>query len=178
MNVSKPLFFCSKYALSAKEIVPCSARPKRHVIFFSDVKLCTAIETNMDDSAANSKACSSKRKRGGRYCVAGAPNKRSCKNNSYTDGISMHQFPTDPVVRNKWVKFVQRHRVDFHESSVTNYTSLCSAHFEESCYTRKISLDLGEQLKRNKVLIRGSILRGIQLLPKEQIFSRIEENAK
>ena len=111
----------------------------------------------MDDSGANSKACSSKKKRGGRYCVAGAPNKRSCNNNSYTVGISMHQFPTDPVVRNKWVKFVQRHCADFHESSVTKYTSLCSAHFEESCYTRKISLAIGEQSKQNKVLIRGSI---------------------
>ena len=111
----------------------------------------------MDDSVANSKACSSKRKRGGSYCVAGAPNKRSCKNNSYTDGIGMHQFSTHLVVRNKWVKFVQRHRVDFHASSVTSYTSLCSGHFEELCYTRKIPLDLGKQLKQNKVLIRGSI---------------------
>ena len=69
----------------------------------------------------------------------------------------MHQFPKDPVVQRKWVKFVQRHRADFHESSVTKYTSLCSAHFVESCYTRNISLDLGEHSKQNKVLIRGSI---------------------
>ena len=119
----------------------------------------------MDDSTANSNACSSKKKRGGRYCVAGGPKIRSCKNNSHTVGISMHQFPTDPVVRNKWVKFVQRHRADFVASSVTNYTSLCSAHFEESCYTRKISLDLGEQPKQNKVLIRGSIPTRDSLVP-------------
>ena len=72
-------------------------------------------------------------------------------------GISMHQFPKDPVVQRKWVKFVQRHHANFHESSVTKYTSLCSAHFVESCYTQKISLDLGEHSKQNKVLIRGSI---------------------
>ena len=100
------------------------------------------------------------------HCVAGVPNKRSCKNNSYTDGISMHQFPTDPVVRNKWVKFFQRHRANFHESSVTNYTSRCSAHFEESCYTRKISLDLDKQSKQNKVLIRGSIPTRDSVTPK------------
>lgn len=125
--------------------------------FLCDIKLCTSIETNKDDSAANSEACSGKKKRGGRYCVAEAPNNTSCKNNSHTVGISMHQFPKDPVVQNKWVKFVQRHRADFHESSVTKYASLCSAHFEESYYTRKISLDLGEHSKQNKVLIRGSI---------------------
>ena len=32
-------------------------------------------------------------KHGGRYCVAGGPNKVSCKNTSYTPGISMHRFP-------------------------------------------------------------------------------------
>lgn len=119
----------------------------------------------MDESATNSEACSDKKKRGGRYCVAGAPKNLSCKNNSHTVGISMHQFPKDPVVQRKWVKFVQRHRANFHESSVTKYTSLCSAHFEESCYTRKISLDLGEHSKQNKVLIRGSILTRDSVVP-------------
>jgi len=35
------------------------------------------------------------KKKGGRYCVAGAPNNQSCKNNSYTPGVTMHQFPLD-----------------------------------------------------------------------------------
>lgn len=116
------LFYSSQIKIrdnSAVEIVPCFARPKRHVIFSCDVNLCTAFETNMDDSAGGSTASSSKIKRDGRYCVVGAPNNISCKNNSYTDGISMHQFPTDPLVRNKWVKFVRRHRADFHASNVT-----------------------------------------------------------
>ena len=38
-------------------------------------------------------------KPGGRYCIAGAPNKESCKNTGYTPGISMHTFPTEPKVR-------------------------------------------------------------------------------
>ena len=29
----------------------------------------------------------------GKYCVAGGPNNESCKNNSTTPGISMHEFP-------------------------------------------------------------------------------------
>ena len=71
--------------------------------------------------------------------------------------ISMHQFPKNPVVQNKWVKFVQRHHADFQESSVTKYTSLCSTHFQESYYMRKISLDLGKHSKQDKVVIGGAI---------------------
>lgn len=44
------------------KVVPCSAQPRRHMTFLCDLKLCTAIETNMDHSAANSEACSGKKK--------------------------------------------------------------------------------------------------------------------
>ena len=33
-----------------------------------------------------------KKKRGGKYGVAGISSKESCKNNSHTEGISMHLF--------------------------------------------------------------------------------------
>ena len=68
---------------------------------------------------------------GGRYCVAGAPNNQSCTNTSYTPGISMHQFPVDRAVREKWLKFVQRHRLDFNEP-ISKHAFLCSVHFERS----------------------------------------------
>lgn len=99
-----------------------------------------------------------KRRRGGRYCVAGGPNNQSCKNTSYTEGIRMHQFPTDPVIRGKWVKFVQRNRKDFAEP-ISKYSALCSAHFEESCYTRRFSFHLEEMenINMNRVLIKGSV---------------------
>ena len=99
-----------------------------------------------------------KKKRGGRFCVAGAPNQQSCKNTSYSPGITMHQFPSDPVLRRKWVKFVQRHRHDFHDPS--KYASLCSVHFEESCFTRRLSTLPGEEdsnVKMNRVLVKGSV---------------------
>ena len=54
-------------------------------------------------------------KSGGRYCVAGLPNNESCKDNTYTQCISMHTFPMDPGLRAQWVKYVQKHRVDFGE---------------------------------------------------------------
>ena len=80
---------------------------------------------------------------GGRYCVAGAPNNQSCTNTSYTPGISMHQFPVDRAVREKWLKFVQQ----------------CSVHFERGCYENSLAFTLEgiANTKRNKVLIKGSI---------------------
>ena len=97
-------------------------------------------------------------RRGGRYCVAGAPNNQSCRNTSYTPGVRMHQFPADPLVRAKWIKFVQRHRVDFAEP-INKYASLCSAHFEQNCYSSSYSLQLDgmTDFKKNKVLIKGSV---------------------
>ena len=83
-------------------------------------------------------ASSEKVQRGGIYCVAGTPNNQSCTNSSNTPGIRMHQFPSDPVVRDKWVKFVRKHRRDFEPQ--LKYSSLCSAHFEESCYSRRLSV--------------------------------------
>ena len=93
------------------------------------------------------------RRRGGRYCVAGAPNNQSCQNRSYTPGIRMHQFPSDPVLRGKWEQFVRRHRADFNATS--KYTSLCSAHFEDSCYERSSVLSEASQLR--SFLKKGSI---------------------
>ena len=74
-------------------------------------------------------------KRGGKYCVAGGPNNISCQNTSYTEGVSIHYFPTDPVFRQKWTRFVRIHRANFKpvKSSV-----LCSAHFEPSCFTKRL----------------------------------------
>ena len=40
-----------------------------------------------------------KAKKGRSYCVAGAPYDVSCKNNTYTAGVSMHYFPKMDKVR-------------------------------------------------------------------------------
>ena len=97
--------------------------------------------------------------------VAVAPNKTSCGNNSHTEGITMYQFPTDPVVRAQWVRFVQKHRVDFGEP-VNKYASLCSAHFEESCFTRNRSILEGMAASNvRRVLIKGSVPTRDTVLP-------------
>ena len=76
----------------------------------------------------------SNKEKGGRYCVAGGHGKTSCKNTSYSAGIKMHQFLLDPRVKKKWIKFVQRHWPTFKDPK--KYTSLCSVHFQDSCYYR------------------------------------------
>ena len=79
------------------------------------------------------------KKQRGRYCIAGTPNQQSCQNRSFTPGIGMYQFPADPAVRAKWVQCVRRHRHDF-KNPTSKYTSLCVAHFEDSCYERSLSV--------------------------------------
>ena len=98
--------------------------------------------------------------------MAGAPNNTSCMNTTFTPGIKMHQFPADPTIRRKWVKFVQRHRVDFSEP-VSKYASLCSAHFEEECYERRFSSLLGEGNDMKSVLKKGSVPTKVSVVPKE-----------
>ena len=82
----------------------------------------------------------------------GAPNKQSFQNTLFSPGITMHQFATEAVLREKWIKFVQRHRRDFKPEG--KYTSLCSAHFEASCYNFPIQL---EGIQMNRILIKGSV---------------------
>ena len=101
-------------------------------------------------------------KPGERYCVAGAPNKESCKNTSYTPGISMHTFPTEPKVRAKWVKFVRNHHIDFGKR-VSKYAELCSAHFEKHCFQNDIAWSMGFANRRD--LIGGSIPTRDTIIP-------------
>ena len=66
-------------------------------------------------------------------------------------------IPVDRAVREKWLKFVQRHRVDFKEP-ISKHASLCSVHFERSCYENSLAFTLEgmANTKRNRVLIKGS----------------------
>ena len=90
------------------------------------------------------KATNSKRK-GGKYCVAGGPDNIGCKNNSHTPGVSMHDFPKDEKTRKKWIDFVRRHRHGWKPNSdARTPPSLCSLHFEPTCFNRNISINLGD----------------------------------
>ena len=52
--------------------------------------------------------------------------------NTYSDNVSLFKFPKDPVLRQKWVKNVQRTRAQW--SGPSEYSVLCSQHFDSSCF--------------------------------------------
>ena len=100
-----------------------------------------------------------KRKRvsGKTYCAAGSRNAVNCSNKSGLPGITMHYFPSDESLRQKWIRFVRIHRKDF---VPRKSSALCSAHFDESCFHVKgISLfdDSGKKTMPKQYLISGSI---------------------
>ncbi|XP_068711881.1 uncharacterized protein [Montipora foliosa] len=98
-----------------------------------------------------------KRESGKTYCAAGSRNAVNCSNKSGLPGITMHYFPSNESLRQKWIRFVRIHRKDF----VPNKSSaLCSVHFDESClHVKGIPLfdDSGKKTMPKRYLIRGSI---------------------
>ena len=65
----------------------------------------------------------------GKSCVAVGPGNVSCTNNSKREGVSTHMFPREDAIRDKWVRFVRRHRADWRPSKTS---VLCSVHFDAS----------------------------------------------
>ena len=99
------------------------------------------------------------------YCVAGGPNKVNCSNKTGMPGISVHYFPNEESLRQKWTQFVRINRRDF----VPKKSScLCSAHFEDSCFEHKpLSLmdTTGKAIELKKRLIKGSVPTRTDVVP-------------
>ncbi len=112
------------------------------------------------EKAIDSCANEPKKRKSKAFCVAGGPNMKSCTNSGDTPGISMHNFPTDPSVRKQWVRFVRRHRSDFDPTKYySSRISLCSAHFELSCFSKRFVTNLQgfESTNTKCFLTRGSV---------------------
>ena len=109
-------------------------------------------------ASPNDSESSTQRKRGGKYCVCGAAGGYSCMNSVHTPGISMHKFPDGekfPSQRRSWISFVRKHRPGF---VPTEFSVLCSAHFEMTCYPLRYRLELPSNVKpRSKYLNPGAI---------------------
>ena len=67
----------------------------------------------------------------------------SCTNNSKTEGISLHMFPQDDAIREKWIRFVQRHRAIWQPSKTS---VLCLVYFDSSCFEQRADLNLERHL--------------------------------
>ena len=53
----------------------------------------------------------------------------------------MHMFPRDDVTREKWVRFVRRHRA---KRQPLKTSVLCSVHFQLSDFEQRLDVNLGE----------------------------------
>ena len=81
-------------------------------------------------------------------CVAGG-----CSNTA-GPGVSLHKFPSDPVLRKQWEKQVQRTRAKW---KATETSVLCSAHFTEDCFEVTTALAAQFGLARKRKLVAGAI---------------------
>lgn len=100
-----------------------------------------------------------KRRVSGKFCVAGGPGNVSCTSNSLTPGISMHLFPKDEVIRQKWTQFVQKHRPhDFKKPTI--YSALCSVHFTAESFERRTDLLRPENPNKKTLSVSCRLVKG------------------
>ena len=142
-------------------VSPFCARPKRSSFETkSPIKTiilqgCDLINCAEDKSDMAEKRAS---RPGKTYRVAGGPTAVNCANKTGAPGITMHYFPMDETLRQKWTRFVRIHRKDF---VACKSSALCAAHFDDSCFHLKgisISDDSGNSVKpKRRRLMLGSI---------------------
>lgn len=99
-----------------------------------------------------------KRRVSGKFCVAGGKGNISCNNTSLTQGISMHGFPSDNILKRKWTQFVRKHRPGFKPSETS---VMCSVHFDKDCFSRRLDLfepeKVSVEISKSIRLIKGSV---------------------
>lgn len=64
-----------------------------------------------------------------RNCVIGGCTRTSSKNRE----VSFFKFPLDEQQRREWVRFVCTTRADFKFADVTEWSRVCSKHFDDDC---------------------------------------------
>lgn len=89
------------------------------------------------------------RKRKGHNCVVAGCSKRQ------TDDVSVHSLPKDERQRAAWTCFVKIIRADW--TGPSQYTVICSEHFNEDCYERQHYLVRDFGIPTKKRLIPGSV---------------------
>ena len=80
-------------------------------------------------------------------CVA------ACCSLTHKDGIHLYSFPKDPSLRKKWADQVRRTRDKWEP---TDYSHLCSKHFEHCCFEPYSNLSLAMGLGKRKSLLKPS----------------------
>ena len=101
-----------------------------------------------------------KRESGKTYCAAGSRNTVNCSNKSGLPGITMHYFPSDESLRQKWIRFVRIHRKDF---VPRKSSALCSAHFDES-HTCQPPEFQNLETSRNPRIVKNAFYDNVRIL--------------
>ena len=83
-----------------------------------------------------------------RYVAAGF-------SNTYSDNVSMLKFPKDPILRQKWVKNVQRTRAQW--SGPSEHSVLCIQHFDSSCFEPDSELASQMGMQKHRRLKDGAV---------------------
>ena len=80
----------------------------------------------------------------------------NCGNSNWTCH-ALHEFPSDPALKEVWVQFVQAKRVNFKPPTKKNQACLCEEHFTPDCYTVRSKYMTEFGLPFRKSLIQGSV---------------------
>lgn len=70
---------------------------------------------------------------------------------THKDGVSLFYFPKDPALRKKWADQVMRTRDKW---GPTDYSVLCSKHFEDHCFQQDSKLSESMGLGKRKARLR------------------------
>ena len=74
--------------------------------------------------------------------------------NSTSDKVTIFKFPSDPVLRGKWEKQVQRTRADW---KATKHSHLCSEHFTEDSFEVEPTLAAEFGIPKKRRLKPGAV---------------------
>ena len=82
--------------------------------------------------------------------------------NTYSNKVSLFKFPKVPVLRQKWVKQVQRTRAEW--SGPSDHSVLCSDHFDSSCFEpdTKLAYNKVSLFKFPKVGVQCSLASSVE----------------
>lgn len=113
-------------------------------------------------------ATGTKRKRKiGRMCCAISSQGIHCPTTQYSPDITLHYFPDeekDLSRRQAWTRFIRKYR-PFFVPSRSKSSSICSLHFEESCFSmhRNVARALGIRIRLKKDAIPTIDVPNIQV---------------
>lgn len=92
--------------------------------------------------------------------------------------ISMHKFPNkrkNPKEWRMWTRFVRKHRPNF---PPTEFSVICSAHFEPFFYSQRYSFGIPSPLKPRSIYLNPGSVPSVDSVIPQELFKLIPESAR